>query len=1049
MNGKRLFFLVGILFLLSGMASLMYQIVWFKELSYFMGNSTYAQSVVIAAFMGGLAIGSWWFGKKADKSSSPLKLFALLELGIGVYCFIYPYIFDIAESLLFSITSGMGSTSDSGSVLLLKFIFGGVILLIPTTLMGGTLPLLVRHFTAYLKELGRNISFFYFINSLGAMFGVILAGFYLVEYIGLRNTVYMGATLEILVGLTAFIISRNKVASITEADERTIEEKSNPQSLKWLVLVAGLSGFTAMIYEVVWVRMLIPILGSTTYSFSLMLAAFIGGIALGSLVIFVFIQKIKNIPLLVGILQFILVAFIFFTIPVYGKLPFTFWKATETISHAPEAYSSFMRMQFMVVYGLMVVPTFIMGITLPLINRMYIQSGAHIGRGIGSIFAVNTLGTVLGSLGVSLLFIPVFGIIHSFEFALGINFILGIWILLKYRLLKKGPVYVSVALTVFSFIYFYSTFDETTWVKSVMTSDLTRKINRQRPPETFEAFIGGERSKEKILFYKEGVGGTIAVGQKGQEIALFTNGKGDANSVGDLPTQMSLAHIPMILHPDPENVFVIGFGAGTTIGNVLLHDEVKQAEVAEISKDVVVASKYFEEVNQKPLEDKRLTVIYDDGVSALRLSDRKYDVIISQPSNPWSAGVGNLFTSEFFKDCKGKLKPGGIVAQWLNLYEMDDASMKLILRTIEQEFKNISVWQIGVSDVVLLCSDVPFDNDLKRMEAEFEKIAEPLRKIHIKSFPTFLSQQFAGSKQVFSSYAGQGTLNTEDHPLLEYMAPRALFLNATPKEFIALDERGGKNDQLYLAEYRDSNKLSNQELLDLGMYHIYHGNREYGLSFGQQNPLIYIGLAQYEKSQGNLQGALEYLKSTEQVSDTIKEIYLERSIIYSQKNNHEAALEALSRAIELDKNNSELFFERGVLHEKLNQLSEAEADYIFAIDKDPKNIQAYNNLATIKGKKNETGAVIRLMDRAISIDPNVSSLYFNRGAAKGVMRDYNGAANDFTEVIKLDPSNLQAYFMRGKSYQKLGKMDQAMNDFRFAAGSGHQASQQMLQQLER
>ncbi|MFT6746221.1 MAG: hypothetical protein ACJAZ2_000559, partial [Glaciecola sp.] len=235
---------------------------------------------------------------------------------------------------------------------------------------------------------------------------------------------------------------------------------------------------------------------------------------------------------------------------------------------------------------------------------------------------------------------------------------------------------------------------------------------------------------------------------------------------------------------------------------------VKFAQVAEISPEVVEASKHFEHVNEKPLEDSRLQVIKDDGVSALRLSPYKYDVIISQPSNPWSAGVGNLFTKEFYRDCKLKLRPGGYVAQWFSLYEMDDKTLKLIIRTILDQFDNASVWKIGTNDILLICSESHFNFDLDKIETRYQKVQKKLSKknVAINTFPAFLSQQFLASTDKLKKYAGQGALNTEDLPLLELWAPRSFFLDHTPTEFMTYNDwiKYGQSN-LLLKKYINNN----------------------------------------------------------------------------------------------------------------------------------------------------------------------------------------------------------------------------------------------------
>ena len=279
----------------------------------------------------------------------------------------------------------------------------------------------------------------------------------------------------------------------------------------------------------------------------------------------------------------------------------------------------------------------------------------------------------------------------------------------------------------------------------------------------------------------------------------------------------------MILHPKPDSVFVIGFGAGHTIGGVMKHPEIDFAQVAEISPEVIEASRFFEHVNEKPLNDKKLKVIEDDGLAALRLSPYKYDVIISQPSNMWSAGVGNLFTKEFFADCRSKLKPGGYVAQWFALYEMDERSLQLIIRTAYSEFEHLSLWHLGTNDILMLCSETPFDFSLEKITRNYEQVKPFISadNIAIYSLPIFLSQQINLNDAALQLYAKEGPINSEDFPLLELWTPKAYFLNESPTEFESIMdwsfpmEKGSLLSQYYQST---EGKITTQDKTQISLF---------------------------------------------------------------------------------------------------------------------------------------------------------------------------------------------------------------------------------------
>jgi spermidine synthase len=1016
---KRLL-IVGILFVLSGLASLIYQVVWFKQLSYFLGNSTYSQSVVLATFMGGLAIGAYFWGRRSDNNRNKLKTFAFLEIGIAVYCFLFPFIFGLVESGFISLVQSLGLQSDSLLVLMLKFFVSTLVLLVPTILMGGTLPVLVNYLTREQASIGKNVSMLYFLNSVGAMIGTFIAGFYLIQFLGLRLSLQFGAGLELFVGLIALtLMGQWKTATQTETNEmaersiKTVAE-NHARVAYW---VAGISGLCAMLYEVVWFRLLIPILSSSTYSFTLIIGAFIGGISIGSLIVYSIDRRIKNHFRLLGICQLAIVFSILVLIPIYGRIPFFVWTSISEDS----SYIFYLFTQFKWVFLILLIPTIFMGMSLPLAAKVVVQSQkARVGQSVGNVFAINTIGTVVGSLGAGLILIPFIGIIPSLFVGLSLNVIVGLWVIrtLQFHVQRFA---VGVAIGAFLAGFIVNNADIPSWKYTIMLSEVPRKLNRKKPPKTFVEFKKESVKHDEILFYQEGINGTFVVAQSGERVYLYTNGKGDANSHNDLRTQVNLAQTPMILHPHPDSVFVIGFGAGTTIGNVMLHKNVQFAQVAEISTEVIEASKHFEHINHHPLADSRLQLIKDDGVAALKLSPYNYDLIISQPSNPWSAGVGNLFTSDFFRVCKTKLRAGGYIAQWINLYEIDDATFQMVLRTILSEFEYVNLWHIGKSDVLMLCSDSPINRDLLSIKKGYDLIHQHLQPININSFAAFLSQEMISSRDIIEKYAGSGELNSQDRPILEYWSPRAYFYNSTPNDFKIMDERREfESSNLLLREYLDHKDYTMNDILEAGLFQATGGNKEIAFYLADKNPDIYDMWAKKVLDVGNI-------KDYELYSEKAKAIRVSQGVI---------------EVSEIRKGLSLAYYNQGSAFMAQNTLDQAIRYLKAAIRVDTSHVNAYTNLATVYGKKQEYVNAIKLLDRAEKIDPNNAKIYFNRGYAKGFIADEEGAIADFTKCIALDPNNGRAHLLRGQVYLVLKKPDLACVDFKTALSLGeNQASQ--------
>jgi spermidine synthase len=820
---------IGLLFVISGGLGLIYQIVWFKYLSLFLGNTTYAQTIVLATFMGGLAIGSAWWGRKVDRTPRPLRLYAYLELGIGVYCLLYPKFLELLKSIFISIVVSMQLPSDGTAVLLLKFLTSLCSLLVPTILMGGTLPVLVRFISHKLEESGRNIAVLYFLNSFGAVVGSLLAGFFFIRLLGLSTTVYTAAVINLLIGAFAIILSMWKITSENSEVEATEEaEQLFPRKEVILAItVAGISGLAAMIYEVTWVRMLIPVIGSSTYSFSLMLVAFISGITIGSLIVSAIVRRVKNLSSLLAWCQVGIVLSMLAMLPLYGRIPYEFWKAASILTRSDTTYPIYLTIQFRFGFILMIVPTVFLGMSLPVATRIAARGINVLGKSVGNIFAINTLGTVIGSLMAGLVLIPLVGVKHTIEIGIGCNLIASLFIFLLVNSVRRRQMFIALPIMLLA-LTAYSLFVPN-WNKNVMLAGVFRRTNANvAPPASYEDFVK-QSASSKVLYYREGTTATIGVieGSYGNETqrVLIVNGKADASSKGDLPTQVLLGQLPCLLHQNPQNALVIGLGSGVTVGSILTH-QVKRVDCVEISPEVVEASSHFNEVNHRPLSDPRTTLFIEDALAFLKITPHMYDLIVSEPSNPWIAGIGNLYTTDFFKECKRKMNTGGLMVQWFHLYEMNDDLFKMVVRTFQSNFTYVTIWQSLWTDIIMVGSDQPLSIDYDRIQAAIsaKDVQEDVQRIHIPDAATLLSLEMLSSKSVLR-YVGVGDLNTEDHPRLEYGAPGAFFVNTGVLQLAGFDERMQCDSvPLQLKRLMENNQLTNEELRNIGFYHTNRNN---------------------------------------------------------------------------------------------------------------------------------------------------------------------------------------------------------------------------------
>ncbi len=823
MKKETLLGLIAVLFVVSGASGLVYQIAWFKYLSLFLGNTTYAQTIVLATFMGGLAIGASLWGRRSDRTKHPLKLYALLELAIGAYCLLYPWLIEILRSLFISLVLRTGLPSDSLTVLVLKLLISILTLLFPTILMGGTLPVLVRTISLDIKESGKNVATLYFLNSFGAVVGSMLGGFLMIPIVGLRATVYCAGVVNLCVGGVAWLLARTwREQTIEPIQSDTTHMTFSERDIRLAVLVAGVSGLAAMIYEITWLRLLIPVIGSSTYSYTLLLVAFISGITIGSWIASRLFARTRSPYRLLMLCQFGVGIAMALSLPLYGRVPYIYWHLGRILNRTEFTYPIFLSLQFLLGFGIMLIPTIFLGMSLPIASHIASKKLELLGRSVGNVFSVNTVGTVIGSLAAGLILIPLVGVRISMEVGLCLNIGAGILLLLFSSDITTRTKTLSVGGAASLIIIFFLLTSE--WNKTIALSGVFRHlVKNEAPPSSYAEFEKLVVSRN-VRFFKEGTTATVGIVEyftpAGLNTSLYINGKVDASSVGDLPTQVLLAEIPMVLHPNPDSVLVVGLGSGVTMGSVLRHP-VTSVEAVEISPEVVEASKYFDYVNGSPLRDRRSRLFVDDALSFVKLSPSRFDVIISEPTNPWIAGVGNLYTVEFLRACRDKLKQNGMMVQWFHLYEVSDETFDLVMRTFTAVFPHVSLWQPYLKDVIVVGSMEPLqlNEDAIRQKFSIAAVRADLHRIQIEDPATFLSLEFLSQAKLLD-YIGVGELNTENQPLLEYRAPRDFFVNRGAFRVMNIDEREsiGAGD-IMLQKILEKRVLTDSEKVNLGRFH--------------------------------------------------------------------------------------------------------------------------------------------------------------------------------------------------------------------------------------
>ncbi len=736
------------LFALSGWAGLGYQVLWSKYLLGFIGVSALSYAAVLSVFMGGLALGSRYLGQALDRIARPLKFYGILELLLGIYSIL---LFEPLLSLMGELYLEASGNLESGWILIgFRAILAALVLLFPTILMGGTYPAVLKASLRTDSGIARNSGLLYGINALGAALGSLGMAFWILPSYGLAASLQIMGILNLLLALWAFLIRE------PACKDQNTRLPYAPPSFDSLDLSAGLCGFFTFSLEIGWTRFFSLSLGSTTYSFSLVIATFITGIGLGGLVA----SRIRPGSRSLGFCLLGAGSYILFTLPIQPYFPLIFKGFSQMLQPIPSAYWIHEGGKILLATCLMLPATFLSGMILPMLIPMKARSRDSIGMDSGRIYAINTMGNVLGALTGALFFLPWLGLQNLLSFsALGLCLI-GLYHLSRNSRPVRFPLILTATLASISLFW--------RW-EPLMFSFVPTRISNHLD---FNTLITQTLQNSKALYVRDDPSASVLVvedsNQKPITRRLYVNGKVDASDTTDMSTQILLAQLPLLFHSDPENALVIGYGSGVTAGSILTHP-LKNLDIVELSSGVIEASHLFSHVNHQPLQDPRTRLHTEDALSYLKASSNQWDILISEPSNPWIAGIGNLFTLEFYETVRERLKADGVFCQWLQLYESSTETTAIVLATLRSVFPNTLVFQ-DKDNFLILASEKP----LHLQENHF--LTEEMKKIGILNLENLLMQQVLTNEDGAVIASSAPIYNTADNLYLEYQAPRELFL---------------------------------------------------------------------------------------------------------------------------------------------------------------------------------------------------------------------------------------------------------------------------------
>ncbi len=783
--------LLYVCFFLSGAAGLIYEVVWARQLGLFLGITAYAHTAVITAYMAGLAAGSLVIGRYADRHARPLVLYA----AVGLYAALTPWLFPALQAL-YAGTAGAAGVAGTGAHAS-RFGLALAALLVPTFLMGGTLPLLVRGLTRELPELGSITGRLYGINTLGATLGAFAAGYLLLPGIGVASSIFVGVALNLAVAGAVFLMAGGRpprpVPSETARKPRrkgdASARASRPEPLQppeplrpWVAAVVligfAAAGFASLLSQLAWIRALILVVGSSVYAFTITLTSFLAGIGIGSLLFGRFLAGRgrtgvgDGLALAAGLAVFIGFA-VLLSLLAIGKTPGLFLHAFE--AGLQESFLLFQALIFGLNFLIMLLPTLGMGALFPLITVLWTRNAAAVGGGVGTAYAVNTAGTILGSVLGGLVLLPSLGVHGSLVLAAGIylTVALGFW-LVRPTQVRAAPRYALATGVLLGFAAAVVLLPP--WNRVLMSAGVYYDPDRYLRQGAENPLTGGGKD-EQLVYYAEGLDGTVAVFDRQSYRTLVINGKVDASSSGDMPTQVLLGRLPMLMHPAPRRALIVGLGSGVTAAAVVAAGKALDSlTVLEISPEVVEASRFFAPENGDVLSDPRVDLALADARNYLMAAPGRYDLIISEPSNPWISGISNLFTRDFFELARSRLAPGGLMVQWFHLYGMSEADLQSVLRTYGSVFPHVSVWTPLLGDLILVGSDAPHALDYGLLAQALARDDGPLslKSIRVEK-PRDLVRTFLMGGPELTRYASGVPLNTDDRPRIEFNAPRNLY----------------------------------------------------------------------------------------------------------------------------------------------------------------------------------------------------------------------------------------------------------------------------------
>ncbi|MCC7146250.1 MAG: fused MFS/spermidine synthase [Phycisphaeraceae bacterium] len=969
--GQLLFYGISLCFVLSGAAGLVYQVAWGKSLGLIFGNTVYATATVLAVFMGGLALGSALLGRWAESRRNAIALYGWVELAVAVSGALSLVGLAGVHALYVETYSAL---SGSGVALVgLRFVGAAIVLLLPTFLMGGTLPILVKGVTRTSEELGSRVSRLYWVNTLGAVAGTFGSGFWLIPTYGLRRTVAVAVGLNILAGVIALVLSR-KVQSVAPAPAPDAVKPGGPQrsaTETFLLATFMVVGATAIIYEVCWTRLLATTIGSSTYAFTLMLGTFLVGIVLGSLAFEIWISLRGKVTLgTYAVTQtataLAALAFIVF----FQRMPEL---VPQFLGGKDVSYVDLLKLQFCVSALAMLPTALVFGFNFPVVTLLIAGRPDAQGHGaaVGRAYAANTLGAIAGAVLAGFWLVPLLGSFRMVGLAAAANLLLAlllVWRRVPRRLASVGLQ--AVLLLLMGWVAVSGMFFNRDL--AVFNAVLYLELHNQKL--TLSEMAG----QNDVVFAEDGLNANISVVRSEGYLSQRTNGKVDASNQ-DLLTQLLLGHVGAALHPHPKRVLVIGFGSGMTVAAVAAYPDVEEITVVEIEPAVIRAAPLLESLNHGVLHDPRVKVVLEDARSFLLTTRAQYDLIISEPSNPWIAGVATLFTDEYYREARARLAPGGIFVQWVQAYSLFPEDFRMVLNTLTAHFAKATLWRGEWVDYLLVgqTDPEPFTFDHLRAVWDHPPLQADFKRLGMSRPEGLLAFHRLDDVDV-RKLIGAVPKNTDDHTRLEYNAPLALL--AKGMESKIRDLVWAQRTSAWPRDVRieDPN-------------------------------VALLAAAETLVKLAELDDAEKFLRGLSEAPDSAA-LALVRGRALAARGQFDAAMVYFNRALELDPDSLDAVQEIGAVAFKQRNFLTAERMFRQVLTHRPKDLAALDGLFQLERERENYASALEIRSQMAAVKGQADAGDLRLSAEICVkMRDYPAAEKYFRQLLTVEPYSYAAH----------------------------------------